>query len=104
MTRRGPGRRSGTRFCMKPLAGGDHGLHHQRRCPKRAGGCPVKSLLYKDYLVLRFFLMYFLLFTILLLLTGFIKIHALLPMVSIVALIIPFQLTRRKTKTTATSL
>ena len=58
----------------------------------------MKSLLYKDYLVLRFFLMYFLLFTILLLLTGFIKIHALLPMVSIVALIIPFQLTTSEEK------
>ena len=53
----------------------------------------MKSLLYKDYLALRFFLLFFLAVTILFLFTGFIQIKSLLPAVTFVALTVPFQLT-----------
>jgi ABC-2 type transport system permease protein len=52
----------------------------------------VKSLLYKDFLALRTFLLFFLASVIFLLLIGFIKINELLPAAAIVAMTIPFQL------------
>ncbi|MEW9032872.1 MAG: ABC-2 transporter permease [Planifilum fimeticola] len=52
----------------------------------------MKSLLYKDFLALRTFLLFFLASVIFLLLIGFIKINALLPAAAVVAMTIPFQL------------